>query len=48
MAKLQPDYINWTLSLNTSQVQEAYHNLEKENKELQKQTNTSRKLMAQR
>lgn len=49
MAKknISPDYINWVLTLNAKQVQEEYHKLEKSNKELQKQTNASRKAMAQ-
>lgn len=44
--KLEPDYIKWVLTLNASQAQEEFHKLEKENKELQKQTNASRKAMA--
>lgn len=47
MAKLKPDYINWVLTLNATQAQEEFHKLEKDNKELQKQTNASRKAMAQ-
>lgn len=47
MAKLKPDYINWVLTLNATQAQEEFHKLEKANKELQKQTNASRKAMAQ-
>ena len=45
--KVTPDYIEWVLSLNATQVQEEYHKLQKENQELQKQTNASRKAMAQ-
>lgn len=47
MAKLKPDYINWVLTLNATQAQEEYHKLEKANKELQQQTNATRKVMAQ-
>lgn len=47
MAKLKPDYINWVLTLNATQAQEEYHKLEKANKELQQQTNATRKAMAQ-
>ena len=45
MAKLQPDYINWVLTLNSSQAQEEYHKLDKENKKLQKSINETRKQM---
>ena len=38
MAKLKPDYIEWGLTLNSSQAQDEYHKLEKANKEQQKQT----------
>lgn len=47
MAKLQPDYIKWTLTLNATQAQEEFHKLEKANKSLQAQANASRKAMAQ-
>lgn len=47
MAKLTPDVIEWVLKLNSTQAQEEYHKLEKENKELQRQTNASRKAMAE-
>ena len=47
MAKLKPDYIEWVLSLNATQAQETFHKLEKDNKELQKQTNATRKAMVQ-
>ncbi|MDE6156926.1 MAG: hypothetical protein K2F78_02145, partial [Muribaculaceae bacterium] len=47
MAKLNPDYINWVLILNASQVQQEYHKLDKENREIQKQTNATRKAMAE-
>lgn len=47
MAKLKPDYINWVLTLNATQAQKEYHKLEKANKELQQQTNATRKAMAQ-
>ena len=47
MAKLQPDYIKWTLTLNATQAQEEFHKLEKANKALQAQANASRKAMAQ-
>lgn len=40
---LKPDVIEWILKLNTSQVQEEYHKLEKENKNLQSQLNANRK-----
>lgn len=43
MAKLKPDYIEWVLKLNATQAQEEYHKLEKANKELQQQTNATRK-----
>ena len=33
MAKLNPDYIKWVLTLNATQAQEEYHKLEKANKE---------------
>ena len=45
--KLEPDYIKWVLTLNATQAQEEFHKLEKKNKELQQQTNASRKAMAQ-
>ena len=38
MAKLKPDYIEWVLTLNSSQARDEYHKLEKANKEQQKQT----------
>lgn len=44
--RLSQDYINWTLTLNVSQVQEEIHKLEKENKDLQAQTSATRKAMA--
>lgn len=47
MAKLQPDYIKWTLTLNATQAQEEFHKLEKANKALQAHANASRKAMAQ-
>lgn len=47
MAKLQPDYIKWVLTLNASQVREEFHKLEKDNKELEKRTNSNRKLLAE-
>ncbi|MEF2644043.1 MAG: hypothetical protein U0M50_08285 [Paramuribaculum sp.] len=47
MAKLNPDYIKWVLTLNATQAQEEYHKLEKANKELQAETNATRKAMAQ-
>ncbi len=49
MAKkqLSPDYIEWCLKLNSTQAQDEYHKLEKENKELQKQTAATRKAMVQ-
>lgn len=45
--RLSQDYINWTLTLDVSQAQEEYHKLEKENRELQKQSAAARKAMAQ-
>lgn len=45
--KLSPDYIEWVLTLNAKQVQEEYHKLNKENQELQAQTNATRKKMAE-
>ena len=45
MAKLKPDYIEWVLTLNSSQAQEEYHKLDKENKKLQKSINETRKQM---
>lgn len=47
MAKLQPDYIKWVLTLNATQAQEELHKLEKANRELGKQTEASRKEMVQ-
>ena len=47
MAKLQPDYIKWVLTLNASQAQEEYHKLQKENKELQKDADATRKKMVE-
>lgn len=47
MSKLAPDYIEWVLSLNATQAQGELHKLDKANKELQKQTNATRKAMAQ-
>lgn len=47
MAKLQPDYIKWVLTLNATEAQEELHKLEKANGELKKQTDASRKAMAQ-
>lgn len=47
MAKLKPDYIKWVLTLNATQAQEEFHKLEKANKDLQNQSNASRKAMAQ-
>ncbi|MBD5419573.1 MAG: hypothetical protein HDR48_06030 [Bacteroides sp.] len=47
MAKLQPDYIKWVLTLNASQAQEEYHKLQKENKGLQKDADATRKRMAE-
>lgn len=46
MAKLKPDYINWVLTLNASQAQEEYHKLEKANRELKKETEATRRKMA--
>ena len=46
MAKLNPDYINWVLTLNASQAQEEYHKLEKANRELKKETEATRRKMA--
>lgn len=45
--KLSTDYINWVLTLNTKQVQEEYHKLEKANKGLASQTTASRKAMVE-
>ncbi len=47
MAKLKADYINWVLTLNATQAQKEFHKLEKANKELQEDTNTNRKALAQ-
>ena len=47
MAKLNPDYINWVLTLNATQAQEEFHKLEKANKGLQKSVNSNRKAMTQ-
>ncbi len=47
MAKLQPDYINWVLTLNASQAQKEFHNLEQANKELKKSADANRKAMAE-
>lgn len=46
MEKLKPDYINWVLTLNASQAQEEYHKLEKANRELKKETEATRRKMA--
>lgn len=43
--KLQPDVIEWSLKLNSTQAQEEYHKLEKANRELQKENNATRKAM---
>ena len=49
MAKreLEPDYIKWVLQLDSSQAQQEYHKLEKDNKELQKQMYATRKRMSE-
>lgn len=47
MAKLQPDYIKWVLTLNASQAQEEFHKLEKANKSLEKETTAYRKQLAE-
>ena len=47
MAKLQPDYINWVLTLNASQAQKEFHDLEKANKDLKKSADANRKAMAE-
>ena len=46
MAKLSSDYINWVLTLNTDQARDAIHELEKENRELSKQTTAACKHLA--
>ena len=46
MAKLQPDKIEWILSLNATQAQEQIHKFNEENKELQKNADAARKVMA--
>ena len=46
-AKLSPDYIEWVLTLNTTQAQKEYHKLEKENKTLQKDNAATRESMAE-
>ena len=46
-AKLSPDYIEWVLKLNATQVQQEYHKLEKANKTLQAENRASRKAMAE-
>ena len=48
MAKnLEPDYINWVLTLNASQAQEEIHKLEKANKEWKASNQATRKAMAE-
>lgn len=47
MAKLTPDYIKWVLQLDTTQTQQEYRRLEKENKGLQQQMKATRKSMAE-
>lgn len=47
MAKLNPDYIKWVLTLNATQAQEEYHKLEKANKDLQAATKATRKAMVE-
>lgn len=48
MAKrLSPDYIEYALRLNSTQAQQEFHKLEKANRELQKQTNATRKAMVE-
>ena len=45
--KLQPDVIEWILKLNSSQAQEEYHKLEKENKGLKASMAATRKEMVE-
>lgn len=45
-SKLSTDYIDWVIRLNATQAQEEYHKLNKCNKDLQKQANTSRKTLS--
>lgn len=47
MAKLQPDYIKWVVSLDASRAQSEIHKLEKANKELKASSAASRKAMAE-
>lgn len=45
MAKLKPDYIQWVLTLNSTQAQDEIHKLDKANKDLQKSNLDLRKAM---
>ncbi len=47
MAKLQPDYIEWVLKLNSTQAQEEFHKLKKANKSLKESANATRKEMVE-
>ncbi len=47
MAKLQPDYIRFTLTLNADDAQKAIHELDKESKKLKEESKELRKKMAE-
>lgn len=47
MGKLNPDYIEWVIKLNSSQAQDEYHKLEKANRELKKESDASRKALVE-
>lgn len=46
MAKLQPDYITWVLSLNANDLQKEIHNLHESTKKLKEDNKGLRKEMA--
>ena len=45
--KLEPDYIKWVATLDSTQAQQEFQKLDKGCRELQKQTNAARKAMAE-
>ena len=45
--KLEPDYIKWVATLDSTQAQQEFQKLDKGCGELQKQTNAARKAMAE-
>ena len=46
MAKVKQDYINWVLTLNSSQVQKEMHNVTEANRELEKSNRSMRDSMS--